>query len=87
MKDTMEPQDYLEHRQRLVVPESDNNGNLFNDYKENPKVFGAVYLECRISDKDKEDILSLLSGHLAHVEAYQANKRKREFGIDFERIR
>ena len=76
-----------EHEWRVSTSEPTPNENLYNDYSENPRVFGAVYFGCRISDKDKDEIVDMLNGHYGHVEILQARKRTQEFGLHFERIR
>lgn len=75
-----------EREWRVAFPEAATTG-LHKDIQENPRVFGSVYMGCRIEPVDETDILSLLRGPLSHVEVYKATKRKVEFGLDFERIR
>lgn len=76
-----------ENEWRVAFPDVVTASNLYNDYVENPRVFGAVYFGCRIYPEDQAEILSLLTGSLSHVKAYTATKRKTEFGLDFERIK
>jgi hypothetical protein len=72
---------------RVPTLEPAGNENLYNDYRENPRVFDAVYFGCRISAPDKDEIVDILNGHFGHVKILQARKRAQEFGLQFERIR
>jgi hypothetical protein len=71
----------------VTIEDPKENKNLYNDYKEYPQVFGAMYFGCRISKSDKDEIIDMLSGDLVHVEIFQAKKKAQEFGLQFERIR
>lgn len=72
---------------RIAMPEPTAGSNLYNDYEEDPQVFGAVYMGCRSSKEDQDEILSFLTGELEHVELYRAHKQGSSFGLYFEKIK
>jgi len=72
-----------EQEWRAAFPEEVTNTKLYNDYRENPIVFGAIYLGCRIEPTDEAEIMSLLTGHLSHVEVYSAVKKETRVWIEF----
>lgn len=52
-----------------------------------PQEISKVFLGCRMSNADKSDILGLLSGPFAHVEAYQARQHPKMYKLEFDRIK
>jgi hypothetical protein len=58
----------------------------FEDCPFYPEEISRIFLGCNISDEDKAATLSLLSGSLARVEAYQAVQHPKKFALTFERI-
>ena len=59
----------------------------YEDVKFCPREISRVFLGCRMTDSDKADILSLLSGPFTHTEAYQARQHPRKYALEFERIK
>lgn len=73
---------------RVHVPLMDEPaGAGYSDWPENPRVFGAVYLGCRISTEDAQSLLSVIEEKMPHLEVHQASKCRTRFGIEFERLR
>jgi hypothetical protein len=40
-----------------------------------------------MTDSDKADVLSLLTGPFVHTEAYQARQHPRKYTLEFDRIK
>jgi hypothetical protein len=56
-------------------------------FEEPPEVFGAIYLGCRISQGDKEQIMELANQSLPNMEIWQAVQGKKAYKIEFEQLR
>ena len=52
-----------------------------------PEEIDSIFLGCRISETDRDEILSLLSGRLDHVKVLQGKTQKRQFDLEFDRIK
>lgn len=46
----------------------------------------AIYMGCKITNKDKDDILSLLTGNLETVDVYIGKKDKYEYSLEFDKL-
>lgn len=76
-----------EQEWRFSIPEYHTQGDLYNEYQENPLVFGAIYLGCNMSQENEKEILKLLNGQLNHIEVFKAYKSSINFGLEFEKIK
>lgn len=72
---------------RLSILEYDSKGDLYNEYQENPLVFGAIYLGCNMLQENEKKIIKLLNGQFNHVEVFKAHKSNINFELEFERIK
>lgn len=72
---------------RLVYFMRPGESGLYTDYPFNPAEVRSVYLGCKISDKDADDIISLLNYDLSHVRAYRAKMLEHERKLFFEKIK
>jgi len=57
------------------------------DFKEPPEVFGAVYLGCRMPNKDEKEIRQLADQSLPNMEIWKAVEGKKAYKIDLERLK
>jgi hypothetical protein len=72
---------------RVITKRRGYENEGFEDCKFYPREISKVYLGCRMSQQDRQDILHLLTGPFGHVEAYQAKQNPRMYRLDFERVR
>jgi len=66
----------------------DANGKeiLFDLLQVLPQEIHSIYLGCRMSDDNRQKILSSLSGDLKHVKKYNSVKSDKEYKLNFEEI-
>jgi hypothetical protein len=66
----------------------DANGKeiLFDLLEFLPQEIRSIYLGCRMTDDNRQKILSCLSGDLQHVKKYKSVKSDREYRLNFEEI-
>ena len=57
------------------------------DFKEPSQVFGAIYLGCRMPQKDKKEIMDLATQNLPNMEIWQALQGQKAYKIEFYRLR
>ena len=77
-----------ENEWRVHVPhEEPGNEHGFNDWRENPRVFGAIYFGCRIDPKEAVKLISIIDARYPHMEVYRAKPSDKKFEIEFERIK
>lgn len=77
-----------ENEWRVHIPhEEPENENGFNDWRENPRVFGAMYFGCRISPKDMYKLMQIVGVKYPHMELYSSHQSDKEFKIEFNRIK
>ena len=72
---------------RIVSFSSPGELGHYSDYSFRPREVRSVYLGCEISDKDANDIISLLKYNLNHVKVYQSKKIEHKRKLSFDRIR
>lgn len=58
-------------------------GDGFAYYNEDPRVFEAIYLGCRMEAVDKSAIATAVRQHLPRVKIYESVLSKRAFGMEF----
>ena len=63
----------------------ENDG--YEDVTFHPKEISKVFFGCQMTDPNKKDVLSLLAGMFAHVEAYQARQHPKKYQLEFDRIK
>ncbi|MCE8005148.1 DUF2971 domain-containing protein [Billgrantia ethanolica] len=61
-------------------------GDGYTLLKENPSVFGAVYLGCRMTDEVREQILEAVEEHIPHAQVFQGKRSTSSFDLEFEEI-
>jgi len=52
-----------------------------------PREIGAIHLGARIQSTDREQLVNLVNGPLAHAEVWQARPRRGAYGVAYERVR
>lgn len=62
-------------------------GDGFSMYHEDPRVFEAVYLGCRMEAKDAEEIVKSVRQYLPKTKVYQAARSQTEFALAFSEVR
>lgn len=62
------------------------NDNLYDMVILHPEEIDTIYLGCKISKKNRDEILKLLTWKLKHVKVFMASRSKTQFGLDFEDI-
>lgn len=77
-----------EREWRVHVPEPHDQNQLgYSGWREDPKVFGALYLGCRISSVDTDSLLRIVDKKMPHMEVYRTTPSRTFFGIEHTRIR
>ncbi len=72
---------------RVHIPLLDEPpGDGYSMYTEDPKVFGAVYLGCRISDDDADRVIEAVREYLPAATIYRGKKSKQSFSLSFDEI-
>ncbi|HHT9106986.1 MAG TPA: DUF2971 domain-containing protein [Candidatus Wujingus californicus] len=72
---------------RCIGEKNHESTELFDFIPIMPQEIAAIYLGCKMSKKDHEEILALLSGELSHVEAFKAEKDPYKFCLNFIKIK
>jgi len=72
---------------RVIMKRRDYDNDGYEDCKFSPQEISKVFFGCRIRERDKDDILRLLTGQFGHVEVYQAKQNPKMYRLDFERVR
>jgi hypothetical protein len=72
---------------RVVSQARDYDRGLFEDTPFYPREISKMFLGCRISDEDRDDLIALVSGPFSHVEIFQAYQKPRNYGLDFKKIK
>jgi len=72
---------------RIVFFMRPGESGYYSDHYFNPQEIRSIYLGCKISDEDANDITSLLNYDLSHVRAYKAKGLEHERKLSFERIK
>jgi hypothetical protein len=70
-----------------VSHEEPGNEHGFNDWRENPRVFGAIYFGCRIDPVEAGNLMKLIEEKYPYMEVYISKPSDEEFKIEFERIK
>jgi hypothetical protein len=76
-----------EREWRVHVPHASAENTLHDDWQENPRVFGAIYLGCRIPAKESSEIMQMVERKYPDIEIYQAEQSTEAFVLQFERIK
>ena len=77
-----------EREWRIHVPQIHEPPRLgYSDWKENPRVFGALYLGCRISVQDAQALIRVVETQMPHMEIYQVAPSRKYFGMEYQRLR
>lgn len=77
-----------EREWRIHVPQiNEPPGPGYSDWKENPSVFGAIYLGCRIALEDAQALMFVVETQMPHMEVYQAKPSRNRFGMEYQRVR
>lgn len=61
-------------------------GDGYSIYKEDPSVFGAVYLGCLISDDDAYQVIEAVREHIPTATIYRGRKSTRSFSLSFDEL-
>lgn len=71
---------------RIHRPHESNEGN-YNDWPEDPRVFGAIYFGCRINKKEAILLTKLINIKYPHMEIYQAKPSATGFKIEYQKVK
>lgn len=72
---------------RVHIPLLDEPpGDGYSTFIENPRVFGAVYLGCRISDDDAGQIIEAVREYIPAAIIYRGRKSTQSFDLSFVEI-
>jgi len=72
---------------RVITYRGISQGEFHFDNKLLPQEIAAIYLGCKISSDDKEQILGLVTGKLSHVKVFQGSKDKYKYALNFKQIK
>ena len=61
-------------------------GNGFTILRENPRVFGAVYLGCRMDEESRKEVLAAIEEFIPHARVYQCKRSSSSFDLIFEEV-
>lgn len=61
-------------------------GNGYTSFKEDPFVFGKVYLGCRMADSDATRVIAAVKEHLPHAKVLRGIRSKTLFSLEFEEV-
>lgn len=61
-------------------------GNGYSTFKENPRVFGNVYLGCRIADSDATKVIAAVKEHISHAKVLRGKRSITSFSLEFEKV-
>lgn len=75
-----------ENEWRIHRPHETGEGD-YNDWTENPIVFGAIYFGCKINEKEAQELFKLVESKYPHMEIYQAKPSAIGFKIEYEKIK
>ena len=76
-----------EREWRVVLPTlNEPNDNGYSFFAENPRVFEAIYLGCRMAPEDKANLVALIRHHLPTMKVFSATKSQRTFTLDFDEV-
>lgn len=75
-----------EWRVHMPLKENEPPGDGYTLLEEHPRVFGAVYLGCRMSGEARDQILKAVEQHIPHVQVFQAKKCTSSFDLEFEKV-
>ena len=72
---------------RVHIPLLDEPpGDGYSIYIENPRVFGAVYLGCLISDDNADKVIEAVREHIPAATIYRGRKSTRSFNLSFDEV-
>jgi len=73
---------------RVHIPHEPTHSNVgYDDWKENEKVFGALYLGCRIEASEAVRLVGMAELKYSEIEIYQAVRSKKRFSLEFNKIK
>ncbi len=77
-----------EREWRVHVPHEDaSNKQGYDDWREKPRVFGALYFGCRISSLDASNLMQIVESQYPHMEVYKSKPSSIKFQLEFERLK
>lgn len=59
-------------------------GDGYSLFKESPRVFGNIYLGCRMADEDVARIVAAAKKHIPHAKVLRGRRSRRSFSLEFE---
>lgn len=73
---------------RVYIPyESSHSSCGYDDWEENPRVFGVIYLGCRIDSTEAVELMHIVEQKYPHMTVYQAKQSTSQFAIEYERLK
>jgi hypothetical protein len=74
-----------EWRVIFVRRQEENQGYEYTEL--DPREMSKVFLGCRMTERDRNEMLELIDGPFSHVEMYQAKQNPVRYQLDFERVK
>jgi len=71
---------------RCIGYDSLNDGSLFEFVNILPEEIDAIYLGCKMSKSEQQEIAKLISGDFSHVKLLQAHKHRKKYELEFEEL-
>ena len=71
---------------RVVTLADAEDTTLYTDHHLLPQEIEAIYLGCKMAERDKAKVRERLVGDLAHVTVYQATTRRWSYALDFTAV-
>jgi len=65
---------------------SEPPGDGYTLFKEDPRVFGDVYLGCRMADTEAVRVIAAVKEHIPHAKVFRGKKSDRSFSLEFEEV-
>lgn len=75
-----------ENEWRIHRPHENSEGN-YNDLKENPMVFSAIFFGCKIDQSDASSLMTIIEEEYPHMEIFQARPDDTGFKLNFKKLR
>lgn len=78
---------YYEKEWRVHIPLLDElPGDGYSMYTEDPRVFGAVYLGCRILDDDADQVIEAVREYIPAARIYRGKISTQSFNLSFDEV-
>lgn len=65
----------------------DPAGDGYSIFREDPRVFGAVYLGCRMDEEGRKKVLAAVEEYIPHARVYQCKRSSSSFELVFDEVK